>query len=575
MTGGSHLRWRELRVRRGLPSITVSLLLISALFVGLDLSFDIIPNVSSGLIEVDDSGGKDYQTIQEGVDAAQPGDTVLVYAGTYDEDVVIDKTINLTGEDRDTTIINSTDKMGIYVTNADFVNISGFTVVNGSWAGIRLMPSNNSIIENTKIEDNNYGVEIVESSHTTFRNNLVLSSFAVGIEVYKSSNNYLYNNTSSNDGHGIRLYSGSNNNIVSGNQVISNLRGIYIIVGSDENIVKDNIINGNSQYGIAISNSNQNILENNTLLNNQVGIRLSSTNGTNLFINSSINSSISYDVEAGPISNDLFLNTTFNTTKTYFYDTSSTIEIQWYLHIDVIDYLGNPVPDSQLKIEDNKNGSYQKIFTTDGGGFKRWLIVTEYLELDSDGNTIGEKIYYTPHLIIAKNDTLVGYAQPFINKSKFITITLHNGTLLGLEPGWNLISFPRVQSNTNLGTVLQSIERKYSAIQWYNLTDSNDHWKHYHISKPPNLNDLKKINHTKGFWIYINDPGGTTLVVFGEVLTAIQNITLYPGWNLVGYPSNSNKTRDLALANILFDSDVDSIWTHNATTKTWDELNVG
>ena len=53
------------------------------------------------------------------------------------------------GEDRDNTIINTTGaNIGILVENVDYVNIIGFTVVNGSWAGIRLMPSNNSLIEN-------------------------------------------------------------------------------------------------------------------------------------------------------------------------------------------------------------------------------------------------------------------------------------------------------------------------------------------------------------------------------------------------------------------------------------------
>ena len=77
---------------------------------------EIVPTVEApAVLEVDDSGGKPYTSIQAAVDDAQPGDTVLVYAGTYYEDVVINKTINLTGEDRDTTIINSTNLMGIYV----------------------------------------------------------------------------------------------------------------------------------------------------------------------------------------------------------------------------------------------------------------------------------------------------------------------------------------------------------------------------------------------------------------------------------------------------------------------------
>jgi hypothetical protein len=159
-----------------------------------------------------------------------------------------------------------------------------------------------------------------------------------------------------------------------------------------------------------------------------------------------------------------------------------------------------------------------------------------------------------------------------MNESKTINIILYNGTLLNLENGWNLVSLPRIQSDTNLQTVLQSIEGRYDSVQWYNINDSNDHWKHYHISKPSYMNDLGKLNHTIGFWLHITDFQGTTLVVFGEELIAEQNITLYPGWNLVGYPSKSNKTRDVALDNLFYGADVDSIWTYNATIQKWVEL---
>jgi len=57
--------------------------------------------LSSGkTIYVDDDGGADYTRIQDAIDNATEGDTVYVFNGTYYENIVVNKTINLIGEDR-------------------------------------------------------------------------------------------------------------------------------------------------------------------------------------------------------------------------------------------------------------------------------------------------------------------------------------------------------------------------------------------------------------------------------------------------------------------------------------------
>jgi N12 class adenine-specific DNA methylase len=75
-----------------------------------------------------------------------------------------------------------------------------------------------------------------------------------------------------------------------------------------------------------------------------------------------------------------------------------------------------------------------------------------------------------------------------------------------------------------------------------------------------------------GFWIHITNPGDTILLHNGTPPTSNQTIQLYEGWNMVGYPSLSNRTRDKALNNIKFYQDVDAIWTFNAATQTWQEV---
>lgn len=66
----------------------------------------------AGTITVPD----DYPTIQEAIDAAQPGDTVYVRAGEYVEELHIKKSLSLIGEGRTQVVIRPPDPEGTTIT---------------------------------------------------------------------------------------------------------------------------------------------------------------------------------------------------------------------------------------------------------------------------------------------------------------------------------------------------------------------------------------------------------------------------------------------------------------------------
>ena len=51
------------------------------------------------------SGPGNYTMIQNAIDDASAGETVFVYNGTYFENVIVNKTIDVIGEERNNTII--------------------------------------------------------------------------------------------------------------------------------------------------------------------------------------------------------------------------------------------------------------------------------------------------------------------------------------------------------------------------------------------------------------------------------------------------------------------------------------
>jgi len=94
----------------------------------------------SGFVFIDENGNGQFDagewngtSIQAAVDAANPGDTVYVWNGTYYENVEVNKTVSIIGNGSQNCIVQAADsnKPAFYI-NADWVNISGFSITGAS-----------------------------------------------------------------------------------------------------------------------------------------------------------------------------------------------------------------------------------------------------------------------------------------------------------------------------------------------------------------------------------------------------------------------------------------------------------
>jgi hypothetical protein len=90
------------------------------------------------------------------------------------------------------------------------------------------------------------------------------------------------------------------------------------------------------------------------------------------------------------------------------------------------------------------------------------------------------------------------------------------------------------------------LEDNYFSVQGYHAGKSRP-WLHWFKDKPHYFNDVIEIDHKNGYYIGIKNPD--YLVVAGRVPSSTQ-MQLKTGWNLVDFPSLTNRTRDDALSSI-------------------------
>jgi len=206
--------------------------------------------VSPGIIVPDD-----YSSIQEAINAAGDGDTIFVRNGTYYENVVVNKSISLIGEDRINTIIDGNRTGTVVHIIANNVSIKRFTIQNAGshvglyFSGIYLDSKNNCNITGNSILDSDYGVRIRYSSNNTVSGNMI------------------------NCSHGISLQWSSNNTVCGNNVTTSEWYSIWLDYSS-ENVVSRNIVTNGDYYGIRLYSSSNNVLRKNSMTNNRYNFHI-------------------------------------------------------------------------------------------------------------------------------------------------------------------------------------------------------------------------------------------------------------------------------------------------------------
>ncbi len=103
-----------------------------------------------------------------------------------------------------------------------------------------------------------------------------------------------------------------------------------------------------------------------------------------------------------------------------------------------------------------------------------------------------------------------------------------------LHKGWNLISSWMIPDDEDLGTFLSSISGQYDRVMWYD--SSSGSWLVNDTNPPSSHNSLPEANHTMAIWINVTSANAVFIPTGTQPITPT-DITLYPGWNMVSFPS--------------------------------------
>ncbi len=247
------------------------LLFILSVFLLILIINPFITNRTDGkeILYVGGTGDGNFTNIQAAINSSLEGDIIYVYNGTYNEDLLINKSIDLMGEDRNNTFFNATGKNCCIFIDCRNISISGFTIKNSS-IGVYVYSSKynkNISICNMTFYNNTNGILLDSSSSNMYIFSNIFKNNSECLRLYNSSNNLIISNYFQENEDCILFYDTSNKNLIKNNKFLFFSSGINLIRWSNNNtILSNNISNGDD--GISLNLCNNIKIEDNVIFNN-------------------------------------------------------------------------------------------------------------------------------------------------------------------------------------------------------------------------------------------------------------------------------------------------------------------
>ncbi len=211
--------------------------------------------------------GARFATITAALAAAQPGDRVLVRAGTYREATLVVRTPRLTVQGDGWPVLDGQGAREVMVIAADDVTVRGLVLTNTGVssledrAGIRARDARHCVIERNRLRDNLWGIYLQRATDCIVRDNDIV---AHGLKQTES-------------GNGIHLWYSSGARIER-NHIRGHRDGIYFEF-STLGITRDNVSEQSQRYGMHFMFSDSCRYEHNIFRDNNSGVAVMYSRG--------------------------------------------------------------------------------------------------------------------------------------------------------------------------------------------------------------------------------------------------------------------------------------------------------
>lgn len=245
-------------------------------------------------------------SLQDRIDRAQPGDTLEIESGTYEERIVIDKPLTLQGIGD--PVIDGGGEGDVVTIVGDNVTLSRFVIQNSGRAvsqepaAIKVLDAHEPTIAHNTIRQSHFGIHMTGSHHAVIDGNEidlgdaeierrghaiylwevsgsavhdnVVTRAADAIHLEFSEDNDVVANTATGSRYALHFMYSHNNRILA-NTFTDNLSGA-VLMFSHNLLLKDNNLSSNRQgatgAGILLKDVDDIFVEGNTILRNKYGL---------------------------------------------------------------------------------------------------------------------------------------------------------------------------------------------------------------------------------------------------------------------------------------------------------------